>query len=186
MIPQEQQAEELWKKYLVPTDKQRHLFLVGAVAKFLAERLIQHTSAIAINTPLLVAAALLHDIDKNVKKLPDEQHPDASVRVLREEGMEEVAHLVKNHPLHCILRPETAPKSWEEKILFLSDKMVKYEIITVDKRFDLWRHEPLSEEGRHTLELAYPKVKELEKEIFSKAGVTPQNLTEFARTVYTR
>ena len=185
MIPQEQKAKELWKKYDVPANKQTHLFLVGAVSKFFTERLMQHTPTIIINTPLVVAAALLHDLDKNVRKLPGEQHPDASVRILKEEGMEEVAELVKTHPLHLILDSNTEPKSWEEKVLFLSDKMVKYEIITVDKRFDLWRDEPLSEKSRQQVEDAYPKVKKLEKEIFSAAGLTGKSMTEFARTVYT-
>jgi uncharacterized protein len=185
MIPSEQQAKELWKKYSVPPDKQKHLFFVAATAKYLAEHLMRHSPAIVINIPLVVAAALLHDIDKNVLKLSGENHPDAGVRVLKEEGMEEVAELIKNHPLHLILDSATAPKSWEEKVLFLSDKMVKYEIISVDKRFDLWRNEPLSEEGRLQLEMAYPKVKALEKEIFSASGMTQQELTELARTVYT-
>jgi hypothetical protein len=186
MIPQEYQAKELWGKYSLPEGKQTHLFLVAAVAKFLAEQLLRKDPKLSIDIPLLVAAALLHDIDKNIPKLPGEQHPDAAVRVLKEEGMEEVAELVRNHPLHCINNPETAPKSWEEKILFLSDKMVKYEIITVDKRFDLWRNESIPEEGRAQLERAYPKVKELEQEIFSKSGLTSQNLTEFAKAVYTK
>jgi putative nucleotidyltransferase with HDIG domain len=186
MIPQEHKAKELWEKYSVPESKQKHLFLVAQVARFLAERLLQNNPELKVDIPLLVAAALLHDIDKGVEKLPGEQHPDAAVRVLTEEGMEEVANLIKNHPLHCINTPATAPKTWEEKILFLSDKMVKYEIITVDKRFDLWRNETIPEEGRAQLERAYPKVKELEKELFSKSGLTSQNLTEFAKAVYTK
>jgi uncharacterized protein len=185
MIPTKHQAQELLRKYNVPVDKKRHLFFVAVVAKFIAERIIQNNPTITINIPLVVAVALLHDIDKGVQKLPGEQHPDAGVRILKEEGMEEVAHLVKNHPLHCILDPETAPKSWEEKIVFLSDKMVKHEIITVDKRFDLWRSEPLSEESRIRLKQAYPKVKKLEEEVFVKAGLTEKDMTTFASTVYT-
>jgi hypothetical protein len=185
MIPQEQEAKKLWEKYAVPANKQTHLFLVAVVARFLAERVMRHTPAIIVNIPVLVAAALLHDVDKNARKLPSEQHPDTSVRLLKEEGMPEVAELVRTHPLHLILDPVTAPKRWEEKILFLSDKMVKYEIITVDKRFDLWRSEPLSEKSRKQVEDAYPKVKKLEKEIFGAAGITPQDVTAFAQTVYT-
>jgi predicted hydrolase (HD superfamily) len=185
MIPTEHQAKELWIKYSVPSDKQKHLFLVATLAKFFAERIVQNNPTTTINIPLVVAVSLLHDIDKSAGKLPGENHPDTGVRILKEEGMEEVAHLVKNHPLHCILDPETAPKSLEEKIVFLSDKMVKYEIITVDKRFDLWRNEPLSEQSRIQLEKAYPNVKELEKELFFKAGLTEKDMTTFASTVYT-
>lgn len=185
MIPTEEQAKQILSVYAVPANKQKHLLLVSAVAKFFAERLQQADPSLKINVHLLIVAALLHDIDKGVEKLPGELHPDAAVRVLRKEGMEEVAQLVKNHPLHCINDSATAPKTWEEKILFLSDKMVKYEIITVDKRFDLWRNETLPEEGRAQLERAYPKVKELEREIFTRANVTERDMTEFAHTVYT-
>ncbi|MBI5619911.1 hypothetical protein HY950_03045, partial [Candidatus Gottesmanbacteria bacterium] len=81
------------------------------------------------------------------------------------EGMEEVAALVKAHPLHAILDPLTAPKTWEEKILFLADKMVKYKIIGVDGRFALWNAEHLPAGQQAILDASYPKVKELEKEI---------------------
>lgn len=180
MIPTEDQAKQLWDKYELPEGKRRHVGLVAKVAKYLATKLKAQNSKLKINEKLLIAAALLHDIDKNVPKLLGEQHPDAVVRILREEGMGEVAELVKTHPLHAILDPRISPKTWEEKLLFLADKMVKYEIMTVDKRFKLWNDEHLPSSGQTVLDRAYPKVKELEGKIFGMVRISPKNLAQLA------
>lgn len=179
MIPTEVQIKKLWDKYDLPENKRRHVALVTKVAGFLATKLNQ-TIGVSINQSLLTAAALFHDIDKNVTRLPGERHPDTGVRILREEGMEEVAELVKTHPLHAILDSSISPKTWEEKILFLADKMVKYEIITVDKRFELWRAENLPARERDLLEASYPKVEQLEKEIFQKINIKPEEVAKLA------
>ncbi len=177
MIPTEQEAKALWETYQLPEKKRVHVALVAKVAVFLAKKITQLTNQ-PINQSLLLAAALLHDIDKNIPKLPGEQHPDAGVRILREEGMEEVAELVKTHSVHFILDPATAPNTWEQKILFLADKMVKYEIITVDKRFALWNAEHLPAKEQDVLDRAYSKVKALEREIFDIIGITPSDVVQ--------
>ncbi|MBI4066465.1 hypothetical protein HY411_02000, partial [Candidatus Gottesmanbacteria bacterium] len=83
------------------------------------------------------------------------------------------------HPLHAILDPAIAPKTIEEKLLYLADKMVKYEVIGVDGRFRLWNDEHLPVEEQEILDAAYPKVKELEKEVLGMIGMEPE---EFVRT----
>jgi len=182
MIPSDNQVHALWDKYRLPDKKRLHVTLVSKVALFFAHKLKQKDPHAVINEPLLRASALLHDIDKNAPKLRGEQHPDACVRILEEEGMDEVARLVRTHPLHAIINPEISPKTTEERLLFLADKMVKYEIITVDKRFDLWRSEPLAPEVRAMIEACYPKVKELEYDIFQKLGVKPSSIAQVAQT----
>lgn len=179
MIPTDDQIKALWEKYRFPEVKRRHVTLVAAVADFLAQRIIKATSQ-PINPSLLHAAALLHDIDKNIEKLPGERHPDTAVRILKEEGMEEVAELVATHPLHAVLDPKIAPKQMEEKILYLSDKMVKYDIVGVDQRFALWRAENLPEEAVAMLRATYPKAKALENEMFSLCGVTLADVRKLA------
>lgn len=177
MIPTANEAKALWDKYHLPTYKQQHVELVGRVALFLARKLSKALH-IYVNEKLILAGALLHDIDKNIPLLPGEAHPDTGVRILREEGMDEVAKLVKTHPLHAVLDPAIAPKTWEEKVLFLADKMVKLDIITVDKRFFLWRKELMPEEAKHILAAAYPEVKKLETEIFDRTGIRPEQVKE--------
>lgn len=179
MIPTNDQIMALWDTHALPDYKRVHMHLVCRVAIFFAEQL--HAKAgITINTDLLSAAALLHDIDKAIPRVGSEHHPDTGVRILREAGMSEVADVVKTHPVHAILDQNISPKTWEEKILFLADKMVKLEIIDVDRRFALWRAESLPSEAQHMLNLSYPLVKKLEKEICELAGIEAGNLAQLA------
>lgn len=179
MIPTKAQAKALWDTYNLPERKRIHVSLVARVALFLAEQLKIKIINVTINEPLLTAGAFLHDIDKFIPRLPGEHHPDTGVRILREEGMEEVAELVNTHSLHTILDPAISPKTWEEKLLFLADKIVKDDIITVDERFRLWNDEHLSTHEQKILDASYPKVKALEKEIFDKIGIDPSDIQKF-------
>ena len=165
MIPTEEQAKALWKKYRLPNKKRVHVRLVAHVAMFFAKYIL-------VNKKLLLAAALLHDIDKAVPAKPGEQHPDAAVRILREEGMDEVADVVLSHPLHAILDPAITPATWEQKLLFLADKMVKYDIVGVDQRFALWNEEHLPPKEQAILDKSYPNVKALEQEVFELAQIS--------------
>jgi hypothetical protein len=126
----------------------------------------------------------LHDIDKAIRKLPGERHPDAAVRVLRAEDMNEVADVVKTHPLHAILDPRISPKTPEQKILYLADKMVKYDIVGVDKRFALWAAERLPPEEQRILDESFPKVKKLEQEVFKLARITHGDILRVKEQAY--
>ena len=120
----------------------------------------------------------IDDIDKNIEKLPGEHHPDPGVRILRLAGMNEVAEVIRTHPLHMILDDATAPKTIEQKLLFLSDKMTKHECIGVDKRFEIWRREDLDEQSQAILDASYPKVIMLRDEILKAAGITEKELVK--------
>ncbi len=180
MIPTYEQVAVLWKQHNLPPYKQLHCRLVAKTATWFASQLEKQHHDITVRVRLLEAAALVHDIDKMAHKLPHERHPDAAVRILREEGFGEIADMVRTHPLHAILDQTIAPKTIEEKLLYLSDKMVKLSIITVDERFHLWRDEMLPPEAVNTLDAAYPKVKALENEICSMIGVMPKDVATLA------
>jgi predicted hydrolase (HD superfamily) len=165
MIPTKSQVNALWEKYRLPESKRIHARLVAGVAMFFATKF-------QVDKRLLLAAALLHDIDKAAPKLPGERHPDGAVRLLREEGMGEVADVVRTHPLHAMLNPAIAPKTWEQKLLYLADKMVKYDIVGVDERFALWKAEKLPSQEQDIVDRSYPKVKELEQEVFKLAQIS--------------
>jgi hypothetical protein len=98
---------------------------------------------------------------------------------LRQEGCEEVAELIQYHSVQYIENPNTRPRTWEEKLLFLSDKMVKQTIITVDQRFDLWLSESIiPPQQKEMLRRIFPRVKELEAEIFGKVGILPTDMAQ--------
>ncbi|MEK7165339.1 MAG: HD domain-containing protein [Patescibacteria group bacterium] len=182
MIPTRAQCLFLFDRYQLPSQKRIHVEAVTKLAIYFANKLINQNpqpkvgqplaETIKINLELLQAAALLHDIDKNIPKREGERHPDTAVRVLKELGFPEVAEVVAKHSLHFILSHDTTPVSWEEKLLFLSDKMTKYEVIGVEHRFKLWYKENLSPDAITELDASFPKVKLLEQEIYRAANVT--------------
>lgn len=180
MVPTYAEVMTLWKKFDLPPKKQKHCLLVAKLALFFASKM-QEKNQIIVRRDVLLAAALLHDIDNNISHEEGETHPDTAVRVLRECGMNEVANIVKTHPLHSILDNSIAPKSWEEKILFLADKMVKNDIMTVEERFSLWRQEQLPPKEQELLLRAFPKVKELEHSLCTAIGLTPTEVIQFAK-----
>lgn len=180
MIPSTLQIKELWDVYTLPPVKRNHSETVARLAAWFARQFTNAQPTQKIHTELLVAAALLHDIDKMIPRNPGEHHPDTGVRILRERGFDEVADLVRTHSLSAILDQTVAPTSIEQKILYLSDKMVKHSIIGVDERFALWRNENIPPQAKAELDAAYPKVKALEKEICASISVDPGHIVQLA------
>lgn len=178
MIPNRQQSLLLFDKFGLPSLKRVHVEAVTELALLLAKKIVTKNPDINIDFKLLEAACLLHDIDKNIPSKKEERHPDSVVRVLNELGFSKVAQVTKKHSLHCILDPELMPQTWEEKLLYLADKMVKYEVIGVEHRFKLWYKENLPRAAVAQLEASYPKVKALEKEIFVLVGEPPESFIE--------
>lgn len=174
MIPDDVAVKALWDTYHLPPQKRIHCQLVADVSHIFVWAF--QKKGVHVDESLVVAAALLHDVDKNIPRRPGERHPDTAVRILGENGMNEVARIVKTHPLHAILDPAIAPYTIEQKIVYLSDKMVKHEFIGTEERFRLWRAEEMDKETRHTLEAAYPKVKEFENELMERAGLTEDRI----------
>jgi uncharacterized protein len=174
MIPSFEKCLELWDTYHLPKEKRVHVQVVAFVCHFFANHFNQ--KGIYIHTPRIIASALLHDLDKGAEKFPRERHPDAGIRILKALGMKDIAINVKTHSLHTILQKDINTYTWEQKILFLSDKMVKQTIVGVDKRFALWLAEPLSSQVKDQIRSAYPKVKILEKEICAVIGIHPKNI----------
>ncbi|MFH0749956.1 MAG: HD domain-containing protein [Candidatus Gottesmanbacteria bacterium] len=182
MIPTPKQAKDLWRTYHLSKHKQRHANLVALVSRIFAVHLERH-AGVCIQKDLLFVSALLHDIDKNIPSIHGETHPDTAVLILHELGMTEVADVVKTHPLHAILDNSISPKTWEEKLLFLADKMTKYDVITVDERFRLWNEEHLSPDKQFILDAAYPKVKQLEQEVMECIQSTSEQMINICKNV---
>jgi len=174
IIPSNDQIYALWDMYSLPSNKRTHCQKVHDVASVLTDALLK--KGIEVNKPLVLSAALLHDLDENMEKEPGDRHPDAVVRVLKEKGMGEIADLVQKHPVHAILDGNISPKTIEEKVLYLADKMTKYDVVTVNKRFELWKTSHVTQEDQIMLEKAYPLVKQLEQEIFSKIDMRPEDI----------
>jgi hypothetical protein len=61
--------------------------------------------------------------------------------------------------------------------------MVKYDIVGVDKRFALWNDEHLPPKEQAILDASYPKVKDLEQEVFKLARISLDDILKTEVTV---
>jgi len=139
---------------------------------------------IKLDTSCLDAATLLHDIDKNTVKLPGEQHPDACIRIVRAHGYDELVPLIRSHPLHSVLDPAICPKTVEEIILYVADKITKYEPIGLEARFALWKREPMAPGGQDILSRSYLPARQLAHSLWKRLGVGEKDVLRKSRMEY--
>ena len=106
-----------------------HCKAVCKVAEEIAGNLINN--GIKVNKTLVVAAALLHDVERLKKN-----HVIEGANLIRKLGFPEVAEVMSKHSLHGIGDPAKQPHTYEEKIVFYADKRAKgSEIVILEERF---------------------------------------------------
>ncbi|MFL5679906.1 MAG: HD domain-containing protein [Chloroflexota bacterium] len=117
---------------------------MAEVASWLATRI--EAVGIAIDRPLVEAAALLHDVDKLVgdddhaKSLP---HGEGSADWLTRHGHPELSRAVTNHPVTKLVDGEAfgrwmAFATREERIVAYADKRAGQELESMSERFASW------------------------------------------------
>ncbi len=113
---------------------------------------------IKVNRGLVAAASLLHD----VKKLEQGHHEIEGAKYIESLGYIEVANVIRKHGLAHLESEEFVPKTWEEKIVFYSDKRLRgNRMVSVDERFDDIKQRYKKEDVEHELEFT----KKIEKEL---------------------
>ncbi len=200
----EELLQQLVTQYRVPVHIQKHMKKVAAVALYLGQKI--HQSGEKINLIVLRQAALLHDVLKlcDFKELDIENfeqtitaedisfwtalmkscshvgHVEAAYNVLKDLGENEIATIVRKHRFEGLISKRDKPKTWEEKLLYYADKRVRHdEIVSVAERLEDGRQRYFPDgnlpPNDHLVEKALYK---LEKEICSKAGIKPKDITE--------
>lgn len=175
-IPSREECLKLLKKYNY--DPPTHVVAVSNVAVFLANKLKEKGEN--VNIPLVEAASLLHDIDKNELKrlnLGITKHGEHGHDILVKEGYPEVAAVIKKHTLWTISDNERKPKTWEEKLVFYADKITDSEVMTLDERFEKWMKKYSSD--KELIIKSRPFTETIEKEIFDKIGKKYKNIKKF-------
>jgi hypothetical protein len=159
-IPPKEECYSLIEKYKVPKHIRMHIEQVSKVAIFIAEKL--NEKGILVNTALVEAGALLHDLMKPIDfhdfvndqlgsqftleetyffynlqdKYPGMKHEDAAYMLLIDD-YPELAVLIKKHGYKCIIDPTMQPFTWEEKVLTYADKRVTHDkIVSLEERFN--------------------------------------------------
>ena len=130
-IPSKEECIKLLKSNNVPDNIIAHTKKVCDFSMEVCD--VLEKRSIKVNRELVAAAALLHDI----KKLEPGEHEVEGAKYISSLGYPEVGILIKKHGLkHCHLE-EFHPITWEEKIIFYSDKRVKNDkVVSVDERFE--------------------------------------------------
>ncbi|MGR3176620.1 MAG: HD domain-containing protein [Candidatus Anammoxibacter sp.] len=119
-IPTYGKCLELLNKNRIPDNIIAHSKAVCRFAEELVEKLISR--GVNVNKELVIAAALLHDIEKL-----NGDHVVNGGKLVSRLGYPEVANIVKRHGLCCAGREEYTPQTIEDKIVFYSDKRVLFD-----------------------------------------------------------
>lgn len=164
-MPSEEECLKILKANGVPENIIKHSIKVKELALEICETI--KSRGIEVNEKLVVAGALLHDLDK-AKTLNSEKkdHGKVAAKELEKLGMKSVAEIVRKHLLENLLRGEI--KTIEEKIIFYADKRVQDDkVVSLDERFEYLK-ERYGLKDSSIMKIvceSYPKVVELEKEL---------------------
>lgn len=102
-----------------------HSIIVARISALLAAE--AERAGLAVSMPLVVAAALLHDIGKTACLDNDRDHADLGRNICLEHGFDELAGIVAEH-VH--LRDNHLPLVTESEIVFYADKRVTHDRVT--------------------------------------------------------
>jgi hypothetical protein len=172
----------------------RHARAVAEVAGWLAYRI--QAQGIAVDRRAVEAAALLHDVDKVLRKqLPTDSpiralpHGDGSAAWLTEQGHAELARLVANHPVGRLVdearyKTLSAFASREERIVAYADKRAAQRLAPMSVRFADWdrRYGDGRGWGGAQRGLAWQRAQRLEADVCRAAGVEPSQVRRLAWT----
>jgi hypothetical protein len=152
--------------------------VVGANAEALVAA--RRRGAPPIDAEAVVLGAYLHDVGRSPLLVGDPRdHNILSGLVLAAEGLGACVELARRHAIYTVLDPELAPRTAEEKLVYVADRRGGQTV------------EPLEQRAMHTakrnpkyateIERAIPLAKALEREVFSQVSFAPDELTENVR-----
>ncbi len=167
---------EMLKRRGVPAHIIAHSMQVNRVARFLAEKLNEQGERLDLG--LIDAASLLHDMTKMDGLRTGENHARAAGHILRQMGLPGVARVVEQHVV-----VEDVPglvKVTEEEVVNYSDKRVMHDrIVTLEERFeDLKERYGRSAEGRALIGSYLERARQIERKIFRRLSLKPEDLKE--------
>ncbi len=167
-LPSRKECFNLLKKYNTPKNILKHSLAVNRFANQLANLLI--VKGECINKTLVDRASLLHDIGKFEALSRGGSHEEKGYEILKKEGFNEIANIVKKHSLFSVLNKKNAPVTWEEKIVFYADKRVNEDkIVTLEERINYLKERyGKNKKILKKIEAAEPLIYQIEKELFDK------------------
>ena len=173
-IPDGEEARRIMAARSLPEGIVAHSHGVAVVAAE-AARLVA-AGGIPVDARLVEGAALLHDIDKPMTSTGEGRHGEVGARLLTQMGFAELAPAVASHPLVSVLDEVAYPRGWVAVLVFLADKHVAQEFMTIDERLDdMARRHPMY---RSDIDEARPRVHALEAELADVTGLSIPRLLD--------
>jgi hypothetical protein len=197
-IPGRRDAAHLLRSLEPPPWFLRHACAVADTAAWLAARTAANGRA--VNTALVEAAALLHDVDKLPLAVAPAnlRHGDGSAAWLEAHGMALLAPVVRDHPVTRLAEPgwerwlrEATP---EARILAYADKRAGQRLEPMEARFASWRRRYPTGSSEHAARmtadppggtgwddavaaLVRQRAEALERDVCTAAGVRPDEVS---------
>ena len=205
-LPTHKECLAMLAEYHVPPNIVRHNKAVAKLVVFLAQRLNEKGAAIDVTllerAGLLHDMMRVFDFPESdyhlfERNLPAKEqakwrrlhakykamtHEDAAYDVLKER-YPALALTIKRHRYMAMLDENNRPKSWEEKLLYYADMRVMHEkIVPLKQRLaeghkrNIHMHGSAAQSKINTAKVD-PMIEEMEKEIFDKIGLDPNEVT---------
>ena len=126
-------------------------------------------SGVALDPLLTHRGGLLHDLDKATCHRLGRAHGELAADLLQALGHGDLAAIARRHLISTILDPESAPQSWEEKLVYYADKVVDGDrLVGLEARIQaLCRRYP---HRAAQMRACRPAIADLEKEIEARLG----------------
>jgi len=141
-------------------------------------------AGIPVDSRLVEAASLLHDIDKVEIRRSGGEHGVVGARRLEAAGYPELAMPVASHPIICLLDDDRFPIGWPSVIVAVADRHVAQEFLTVDERLDdMQRRHP---EHAEQIEAARRPAHALEAQVAEAVGLEVDDLVSRLRQAWER
>ena len=139
-------------------------------------------AGIPVDSRLVEAAALLHDIDKVEIRRTGGEHGLVGARRLEAAGYGELAMPIASHPVGCLLDDERFPIGWPSVLVAVADRHVAQEFITIDERLDdMQRRHP---EHAAQIEAARRPAHALEAQVAEAVELEVSDLVERLRAAW--
>jgi len=141
----------------------------------------------SVNPVLAHRGGLLHDLAKLTARKPGSppgHHGEAAAAILNQRGYPDLGEIARRHLVFCLMDDTSRPLTWEQKIVYLADKLVEGgRIVSLEERMNGFKeHYPQDGDRIHVCE---PVIYKLEAEICAAmhlpAGSLPAELQRSMR-----
>lgn len=165
--------EGFFDRYAYPDWLRAHSRLVGAIGRALATA--RAAAGDQIDLEALTLAANLHDVGRSPLLAGDaREHNELSALVLAAEGLSACVEPARRHAIYTVLDPMTAPRTLEEKLVYVADRRGGMAIESLERRAadTARRHPKFAQEIARAIPLALA----IEQEIFAGLPFAPEAL----------